>query len=217
MRLRARRWDRRFRLSILNLSDRRNRLSHLLPCARPVPKLCGLYQTGLHRVFVDVAGNLPKLVAVTHPMIPGFVFPERLTGETENFVSATGCGTLQPTRNRRQRNAGRQQQVNVIGHNHPGMQFVESALGFSCHKGIRHKTCDPGVHQPARSGGLPIQLPVAFHKRRQDLVARTRRHRSIESPGREDRSPFSIPMWEIASVVRHAFDGISGAGGENFS
>jgi len=65
--------------------------------------------------------------------------------------------------------------VHVVGHYHPGTEFIELPLSLSSQNGVRHQIGDPRVLEPERPQGDPIQGAVLSD----EGVARTGVYRGV--------------------------------------
>jgi len=177
---------------------------------RPTPTLDAVRKPGRHRVVFNAARDPVELSSIANPSVEGLRAPRRLTGTTENPIGFVRGGSLEPTRDRGQGHARRDQQVHMVGHDHPCVKFVKTAVGRSGPNGCGHDRGDAHVAQPARSGGCPVEVPILGYEpmsgtriRLQNSVSFADRNRTAQSPRHKDRVAFVVNMRESSTVGEH--------------
>jgi len=151
-----------------------------------------------------------KLMNIANPVIPGFLLPKTMPGATQYPVRISGGRTLKPPSKTGDRHSGRNQQMHVVGHDDPGVKFIEFYFFFT-HKNLPgNEPSNPGIHQPARAAQTPIEFPVSLHKsapsrrlRNQDFLPRVHRQRSVQPPCKENRNSIGLPVRQFPSVFKH--------------
>jgi hypothetical protein len=130
------------------------------PRTRPGP-LPGLpCQAGVNRIVLDIPCNPLQFRFIPHAMVEGFVLPESFAGSTQNQVGLPRRGAFQPARNHRQRRAGTQQYMNVIGHDHPRPGLVELPSTFDVQEDVGHHLRYASIPQPNGADSGLVHLPV---------------------------------------------------------
>jgi hypothetical protein len=71
--------------------------------------------------------------------------PEGLSRAAQDQVRGSGSGSFDPSRNRGQFAKGFENQMDVIGHNHPGEQIVKPVLVGSMFKGFGNDVGDTWI------------------------------------------------------------------------
>ena len=117
----------------------------------------------------------------------------------------------------RQRGVWRDQDMDVVGHDHKTMEGVLAESGFALAKRFDYVGSDDWISQPKRAGCSFVEGGV------QDFEADARRsllggtdtlgcaglahdrggEGIVKSPGQEDRAVFWMPMGEIAAIKGH--------------
>ena len=116
----------------------------------------------------------------------------------------------------RQRNPWGDQNMNVIGHDHKGMEGVLVESRFSFMKCLDDVDGDSRIFQPKRTccsfveGGVQdLEAAAGWDFGGTDtlgcagLLYERGREGIVESPGKKDRLIFGMPVWEIAAVEGH--------------
>jgi hypothetical protein len=93
-------------------------------CAGPAIFLRRASQPSFDRIVDNVVPDAPKFDSASHQMIVAFVLPKRQPRTAEHFVDLSCAVALQPTKKFRYVHMGSQKHMNVIRHNHPGMQIT---------------------------------------------------------------------------------------------
>ena len=188
------RWGRRFRLP---------------GGARPAPQSGIWHEARSYRVLSDVALCPVQTFRAANPMIPGLIEPEGLPGQAKYLVSFASRRTLQPARDNGQRHMGRDKQVNMIRHDHPGVKFVKPSLAFARFDGVRHEIGNSSIFQPFRSGKRSIQFAILSHKAvsgpRVGFQQRStcRGFRSVQPPCEEKRGIFGLKVRQPSLIFGH--------------
>ncbi len=195
--------------------------AHGFTCrTRPRPVLGNLRQSSLNRVSFDVSNDLLHFVPVADPVIVRLVLPKDLAGSPQEHIGPASGGTLDPSSDHWHLNAGCPEDVDVIGHDHPGSQAVESALPFPGEQGAGYDLSDATIREPLRPRPVQICLTVPRHERgaggcslrgsgRDDV--RAGRQRAGQPPRDEEPRAFGVKMRESSPIVHERTS--RGAGG----
>jgi hypothetical protein len=178
--------------------------------ARPTPTFDVIDKVGRHRILFDVSHDLVELGAVANPAVPGFLSPKRLTRESKNPVGFVSCRALQPAGDLRHRYVRRDQEMDVIRHDYPGMQFVEASnCRTGCHC-VRYHGGDAHVPQPTRPGFGAVQHSVRDNEcvtgprvRFQDGFLLADRYGFMQSPRQKYLMALTVDVREFSSVDEH--------------
>lgn len=183
------------------------------PSTGPAKKLGGCDEPRGHWVLFDVPCNSAELGAIADPAVPRLVFPKRLASASENPVGLPSGRTFEPARDCGQGNQGCQQQMNVVRHENPGMQFIEAPASLTIQNLFRDYLRNLGIRQPLRPLRLPIQLAIFGCKsvagrrvRFQQVFSLAYRHRTPQAPVEEYRDTFGMQMRQSSSIVKHWAD-----------
>src|SRR5690242_7456505 len=92
---------------------------------------------------------------IPNPMIKRFVLPKRLACAAEPAVDVTSCNSLQGTRNLGEGYVRVEENMDVVGHDHIGVQLVAAKLG-AMHDRIFGVSGELRAGQPQRTmlGGV---------------------------------------------------------------
>ncbi len=178
--------------------------------ARPTPEFDAIDKAGRHRITFDVSNNLLELSGVANPAVPGFLSPEGVSCESKNLVGFVACGALQPAGDFRQRHPRRDQQMDMVRHDYPCVQFIETACRLSRFNAFGNQGGDADIAEPMRSRLVPIKSSVRGHEcvtwpriRFQDRVLFAHRNRSVQAPCQKYRMAFVVDVRELSSVDEH--------------
>jgi hypothetical protein len=178
--------------------------------ARPAPHSGRWHEARRHGVLFDVANDFVELGGVANPAVPGFLPPEGLTGEFQNLVGFVSGRALQPTRHRGERHLWRDQQVDMVWHDHPGVKFVKPPVCLSCRDGFGNYRCDTYIPQPARPRRVAVQPSIRADERVsgsrvrfQDRLLFADGNRSVQAPRHEYWVAFDVDVRELSSVDEH--------------
>ncbi len=188
------RWGRRFRLP---------------GCARPAPISGIMYETRGHGVLFDVALRPVQTFSTADQVIPGFVEPKGFAGKTEYLVGPSCRRTFQPASNRGDWNLGRDEQVDVVRHDHPCVKGVKRSFTFARFDRIGHQVGNWRIFQPCRSGDGPVLFAIFSH----EALSRPRigfqegsachSYGSVQPPCQEKRGAFGLKVRQSSSVFGH--------------
>jgi len=177
-----------------------------LACAGPMPIVSTFHEARGYGIVFDVANDSAELAGIANPAIEGFVAPERVAGQTDNPVGLASGRTLEPASNRGQRNLRCNQQVNVVGHDDPGMKCVEVPVRFASFDRRRHYSSDPCVGKPLDA--LPVSIQGSVFRQEgfawcQERIFGTCGYTPMQPPGQEDWNSFGMDTRQSSSVFEH--------------
>ena len=89
------------------------------------------HQTGSNRVFLNVGCHLFKFTTIPDPVIKGLVLPKRLPRTPQYCVGLTRGLPLDHPSDLGQFDAGRDEYVHVIWHDHEGVHLI-----FASNRGV---------------------------------------------------------------------------------
>ena len=130
------------------------------PCAGPRPIFGRLHKTGSHGIELDISNDPMQFDVVSNPVIERFVLPERISSAAQNLVGQPRRRAFQPPSNRGQRNFRFQQQVHMIGHDHPGLQCVKAPFSLAVPEGISDRFRNTRIFQPKGPESGLIDEPI---------------------------------------------------------
>ena len=98
-------------------------------------------------------------------MIVTFVLPKRAVTESEGFLGLVGRESFQGSRPLCQGNELSSEQVNMIRHDHKGMQLAALETHITVQQRLDNQRCDVRAFQVQRSGSAFIESAVHCHER----------------------------------------------------
>ena len=161
---------------------------------RPWIILHPLRQPSLHRIPLNVSGDLAPLLSVSHPMIIGLPLPKLLARAMQQPVSFPRCGALQRFQQKAGSNRGQYQQMDMVRHDHPRSQLVVSKA-FATEQRFDHKSGNCLVPQVNGTGTCKVE--VAIHPRESFAVGNFARRRKV----RTRQTTVQVPREEQPAVV----------------
>ncbi len=178
------------------------------PCARsarPRPCLRTLGQPCLHRVPLDITDDPLQLPSVPHPVVKRLVLPKRLSSASQDQVRLAGAESLDGLGDPPQLRLGKQDQMHMVGHEHPCPKLAEPQLLLREVQSADHCGRHSRVSQPKRPGTGGVQLPVqanklpagGSHAVREDREGK----RAVQAPCQEQGCALGLPMGELAPIV----------------
>jgi hypothetical protein len=175
--------------------------------ARPGPGFRSLDKACRNGILFDITDNPPQLSVSADPMIPTFILAECLTRESQEFVRFAGRRFLHPAHNLRHIGFWGDQDVNVTGHNHPGMNSIEVPLDLASCQSISYESRDPRISQMVDAAGLPLQLPTlgdeAKSRIRGDKRTSDHRDRPTKTPRQKQSCAVRLQMRQVPPVFGH--------------
>jgi len=158
-------------------------------------------EPGLNGIGKNIALNASKLLPATHQMIVTFILPKWLASSAQQVVGLSSTEAFQSAQQSRCVGMRSEEQVHVVGHDHPGVQ-VAIFLGAEPNR----TPYQPRylrlfkVHRPDAS---VVKQSVHRHERlprRQLLLGKLPTHRqtAIQSKSHEQRLSNGIDMWQTA-------------------
>ena len=135
----------------------------LLMCARPEVVLGPGDESCLHGMLFNVTGDPIPFDLASDPMVVGFLLPERFTGAPQQTVGLTGRETLQRFQQPAGRNQRKEQDMQVIAHNHEGAQSKVPQAG-PAQQSRDDQLGDGLLAQELRSMLAAVQIAVDPHE-----------------------------------------------------
>src|SRR5580692_7710603 len=178
------------------------------PSARPTKLLRPSPHRGLHWIPFNVPSNPAKLVIVPHHPIEILFLPEPLTAPLQYPVGHKSRRSIDPSNKLRDRQNRRAQQVDMIGHNHEGMQSTDPT-SVDLSQLLLYDARDLRLPQIDRTKPSRVEQPVARHK---GLTGRNvlppegsfPRQAVHQAPRDKRRHPRSINVRQAATIASHA-------------
>src|SRR6266851_486812 len=127
--------------------------------AGPFPVFRVGRELGVNGIPFDVAADALKFGGVPHPMIEGLVLPEGLAFAAQGGIGVAGGYPFEDIGDSCEGRARFQQDVNVIGHDHEGVELVAAKLG-TAQDGVFGVSSNLWVGQPKRPEGSRVQSCV---------------------------------------------------------
>jgi hypothetical protein len=134
------------------------------PGAGPAVVLRSGDQARHDRIVFDVSLNSPKLLTISNQVIVALVLPKALPCSTQNCVSSFCSCSFQRTDEFGHRDLRCKQQVNVVRHDDPRVQFVVPQI-YSKVNRIEHGFSDHRLFKEGRPGAGLIQNSIHRDKR----------------------------------------------------
>ena len=183
------------------------------PCAGPAKKFGSRNQAGSYGILLNVTGDSAEFCAVPDPTVPGFLLPEGLAGAAQDSIGLASGRAFEPAGDFGQGHLGRQEQVDVVGHEDPGVQVIKCAFGFSVQRLFGYHLGDPWIGQPFWPLLFSIKFSIFCHEcmarcwvRLQEIFSFAPRDRPPQSPVQEYWNPFAVLMRQFSSISRHWAD-----------
>jgi len=120
-------------------------------CAGPLPVLRPRDESGTHGIPFDVMADARKFSGIPDPMIERFVLPEGLARAAKSSIGIAGSHAFDDAGDFGKRQTRLQQDVNVVGHDHVGVQQVAAEFG-TMNDGVFGIGGDFRVSQPKWAG-----------------------------------------------------------------
>jgi len=191
------RWDRRFRLS---------------SGARPGPHLSRRYQSRGHRIFLNISSCAAESLVPANPVVPRFILPEALTRSPDQAIRIASSGSLQPAHDRSDFHFRRNQNVNVVRHDHPRVKPVKPAPMLAVFDCVGNQAGYRGISQPKGTARFFLQLSIPGYESVsrsrigfQNLLTTRRGKRPVQSPGYKQSCAGRLQVRQIPSILSHFF------------
>ena len=151
----------------------------------PTPILRRSHQPCRNRILFDICHNPAEFLLIPHPVIVGLILPKWLAGSLKQQIRLSGRPPFEPMCNLGQRDARQNQQVYMVRHNRPGLQFVELLLTLAGANRFHYTPCYSRITQ--RTGPMTArQRPILCGERmtgsRVNDVGRRNGQRPVQSP-----------------------------------
>ena len=118
-------------------------------------------EPSLNRIGKNVALDAPKLFSTSHQMIVTFILPKWLASSTQQFVGLSSTETFQSAQQGGCVGMRSEEQMDVVGHDHPGMQVT---ILRAEQNRTPHQPCDLRLLKIHRSKSRRIQQSVHRHE-----------------------------------------------------
>jgi hypothetical protein len=167
-------------------------------CARPPVILRTLNQPCFNRIVPNVPPDPAHLDVVANPVLVGFPLSERVSGEPEDFISLACSSALQPAKQKGRSSLRQQQDVNVIGHQHPRPKLIVPKIDAAQQRS-NYELGNRFQIQIQRTLPGRVEIPVnpdeslasgKLPRRRVSPLRQT----AVQIPGSENPLSFRIPM-----------------------
>jgi len=190
--------------------------SGLRPCRRasarrgagPNPRLRRLHQSGLNGVPLDISSNPQELRVAADDMIVTLLLPKRSPDQTKNPTSFMARKSFQGSKPFACRNTGRNQHVNVIGHNHETVETISVKPNVSIQNSRHDHPGDFRLPKVDRSGSRVIEQLVHRDERSTPTDSLRRespvnRQCATQPESHEHPLPHRIPMRQPSLISIH--------------
>lgn len=124
--------------------------------AGPIPVFGPGHETCAYGVPLDVVADALELSGVSDPVVEGLVLPKGFADAVQRVVGIAGGHSFHDACNFREGDARLQEDVNVVGHDDKGVQFVAAKLG-AAQDGVFGVVGKFGVSEPSRAEASGVQ------------------------------------------------------------
>ena len=178
------------------------------PNARPAKLLRPGNQLCFHRIPFDIPADAPKLIGIPDDPVEILLLPKFLSGSSQHPVGQVSGRTLNPSENLRQRNDWSTQQVDVIRHDHEGIEGTKTGCVCLAQLLLNH-ACNLFLPQIERATSRCVEKPIPGHKRfaGSDVFALedTLRRKAPPKPPRDKCGhSWRIDMRQAPAITSHA-------------
>lgn len=125
----------------------------------PIPVFGFGHEFGAHGIPFDVVADALEFTGISDPVVEGLILPKMFTRAAQGGVGVPRGHSFHDRGDFRKGHARLQQDVNVVGHDHKGVQFVTAKLG-AAQDGVFGVISNFGVGQPSRAEGSRVQSCV---------------------------------------------------------
>jgi hypothetical protein len=179
-------------------------------CTRPRPSLTRLNQPRGNRVAFNISNSPPQRPVISNAMVVRFILPERPARSPQEEIRGAGRGALDPSSDNGHRAGGLHHHMNVIRHDDPGQQFIQTILCVSQPQRVLDDLGNFWLAEPMRPGSVGIQQPIACDERFAwfglSFFERDRgstRQRTVQTPGYEEDGVWGVVVRQISAVIGH--------------
>src|SRR5579871_564370 len=165
----------------------------LLPCTRPSPRLCNLHQTSSHRILLHIRNQRPQFLLCPNPVIVRFILPKRQASAAQDIIRHARRAPLNPSHHRGKAAAKLPNHVDMIRHEHPGVEVIKIAAGLSKQKRVSHHLRNASIRQPAR--------PVRLAWQRSGQPPRNGKHGVVRNPIGLSKRQTTENRWSVLPYV----------------
>jgi hypothetical protein len=153
-------------------------------------------------------------------MVERLVLPEGRFSAAKNPVGHAAGSSFEPSHDGGHFGVWLEDRVDVIGHDHPRVEFVESANGLTVQECVRNHAGNSRILQPNWAGSLAVESLIVPKKSRWDRRSffvvcqapvasdnlRSGRKRSGKTPGHENRGLLWNPVRQVSAGEGHKHD-----------
>jgi hypothetical protein len=166
-------------------------------------------QSRCNGVGFNVVPDLHKLALISYVVVERLILPKRVAGAVQESIGSASRGAFQPPRQNGYRHERQNQNVNVIGHDNPGIEFIESSAGIPVANRVHNSLCNRRVPQTSGAAASACQRPILRYKRvsgaRIALGLLRSWQRAIKSPRKEHISRFVVEVRQSSFVFGHNY------------
>ena len=97
-------------------------------------------------------------------MVERLVLPEGRPRAAQNLVGHAASSPFEPSHDGRHGGMWLEDPVDVIGHDHPGVELVEPAHRLTIQESVHHDTGDSRILQPGGTGSRAVESLVLLQE-----------------------------------------------------
>ena len=174
--------------------------------AKPSIVLRSDCKSGSNRIVFNIIRDFLEFALVSNPVIVGFSLPKRLTGAAQEQVCLPRGGPFHPAEQAPRRYFRQQEDMDVVGHDHPCPQVIVAELDAPVQR-VHNNARDifPSQMHWAKSGC--IQVTIHPHERLPGSQSRRRvevgRKAVVQVPGDEEPFAFGVDVGKAAMGFGH--------------
>jgi len=136
-----------------------------------------------------------------------FRLPKRLAGAAQNPVGASGRRSFQPLHENAYWHARQDQQMHMVWHNHPSLQFIKASLHRSHQNGFCHQICEASMFEPPRPVAGSVENAILSHEGAAVAgicnTILSGRQRTPQTPSEKQVCILGMKMRQSPAVFRH--------------
>jgi len=134
------------------------------------------------------------------------MLPEWFARSAQQSIRLPGRSPFDPMRDFGKRHLRQDQQVHMIGHDHPSLRFVKPLLALAVANRFRYLPRDSRIAQPKRPTALgesAILCGESMSGSRMDDVRRRDRQRSMQAPRYKQILTVRMKVRQPSSILSH--------------